>query len=101
MADSPTYVQRIIDRLTTELDDCEPDLIRFYALLVLTEGVNTTLEHVHDAWAIWRDQTRPDHPSIVLFDKLDKRTQELDRPYQEAIVRVAQWWWDGAGEGAR
>lgn len=68
----------------------DPDLIHLYTLLALTKGEATTLADVHDAWALWRMQTRPDHPSLVPFGELTPETQEYDRPYMEAIHQVAR-----------
>jgi hypothetical protein len=84
-----SYAQRTVSAITQALPDLEPDLIRLYALLALVKGEQATLADVHDAWAIWRDQTRPDHRSIVPFDELTPETQELDRPYMEVIRAVA------------
>lgn len=83
------YIDYITSRLAARLDDCPADLLRFYALLVLTEGVNTTLEDVHSAWACWRVATKPDHRSLVPFGDLTPEVQELDRKYMTAIHQVA------------
>lgn len=72
------------------LPDCPEELIRLYALLALTTGVNTTWQDVHDAWAVWRDWDQPNHRSIVPFGELEYEVQELDLPYQQAIVKVAR-----------
>ncbi|GAA0720131.1 hypothetical protein Drose_06405 [Dactylosporangium roseum] len=55
------YIDRIAAELGVLLDDCKPDLLRLYALLVLVTGVNTTEEAVHDAWiaSAYRDQPEP------------------------------------------
>ena len=84
------YIAVITGRLAAMLPDCPPDLLRLYALLVLTTGTETTLENVHDAWACYRDATRPDHPSLVPFGELTPDVQELDRNYAHAIREVAQ-----------
>ena len=82
-------IDYITDRLAVHLDDCPPDLLRFYALLVLIQGHCTSLEDVHDAWSCWRVATKPDHPSLVRFADLTPEVQELDRKYMEAIHEVA------------
>ena len=85
-----SYITDITDNLTSAgLDDCPPDLLRHYALLVLTVGADTALVDVHDAWACWREATRPDHPSLVPFGDLTPEVQELDRKYMDAIRKVA------------
>ena len=84
-----TYAQRAVSAISEALPGLEPDLVRLYALLALVKGDRTTLADVHDAWAVWRDQTRPDHPSIVPFADLTVEVQELDRPYAVAIHAAA------------
>jgi hypothetical protein len=83
------YAQAVIDHLDESIPGNDPDLLRLYALLALTKGQQTTLEDVHDAWALWRNTTRPDHPSLVPFDQLDPHVQELDRKYMQAIHAAA------------
>lgn len=90
------YVQVVLGRLcehhaTSGLD---ADLLHLYALLALTKGGDTSLQDVHDAWALWRNTTAPDHRSLVPFAELTAAVQELDRPYMEAIH------WAAAGAGA-
>lgn len=85
-----TYVQDAIDAVNAELPDLDPELARLYALLALTTGITTSLEDVHDAWAVWRDRTDPGHRSIVPFGRLTSETQELDRPYMEGILRAVR-----------
>jgi hypothetical protein len=91
----PAYVETAVAAVTRELDaGCDPALVRLYTLLALTKGAATTLENVHDAWALWRMETHPDHPSIIPFPELSPEVQELDREYTEAIHRAAkahQW----------
>ena len=85
-----SYITGITDSLgSAGLDDCPPDLLRLYALLVLVQGPNTRLEDVHDAWACWREATRPYHPALVPFGDLTSDVQELDRKYMDAIHAVA------------
>jgi hypothetical protein len=86
---TPNYVNRIVERLQKRLPDCETDLLRYYALLVLTVGKVTTRQDVHDAWAIWRDSTQPDHRSLVPYDELSDEVKMLDEPYAHAIRMVS------------
>jgi hypothetical protein len=85
------YISTITSALGALLPDCadEPDLLRLYALLVLTTGTGTSLEDVHDAWAVYRSETKPDHPALVPFSELAPEVRELDRPYRDAIRTVA------------
>ena len=86
---SALLAERIAE-LPPQQAECPPELLRLYTLLVLTTGTGTTLENVHDAWAIWRAETRPDHKDLVWFSQLSQETQEWDRPYMNAIREVAQ-----------
>lgn len=65
-------------------------LYRIYAVLALTLGVRTTNEAVHDAWSAWRAATKPDHRSLVPFAALDPAVQDLDTPYRDVIIAVAE-----------
>lgn len=84
------YIDRIAARIG---DNCgmtldrtaEGQLLRIYALLAITLGHRVTREDVHDAWAVWRCDTKPDHPSIRPFYELSAETQALDQPYVDAI----------------
>lgn len=89
------YVQAVTARLAALLPGLDPDLLRLYTLLGLVKGTTTTLEDVHDAWAVWRTQTRPGHPSAIPFARLSPEVQELDRKYMDAIHEAA-----GASDGA-
>jgi hypothetical protein len=84
-----TYIDEVTTALAVELPGQDPALLRLYALLAFAKGRDTTLEDVHDAWALWRHATRPEHRSMIPFTDLDPAVQELDRPYMEAIHRVA------------
>lgn len=84
-----SYVEEVIQKLDKQLPGLDRDLLRLYALLVFVEGPTVTLKDVHDAWAIWKNETKPGHQSLIPFDMLTEEVQELDRKYAEAIVRVA------------
>lgn len=87
------YIQRarqfLIEALGSEYE-CEPELLDLYCLLVLTRGRDCTLEDVHDAWAVWRNMTAPDHQSITPFAALTPEIQKYDAPYRDAIVEAAE-----------
>lgn len=97
------YVDAVIQQLHEQLaeiapgEKIQPELAPLYALLVLTRGDRTTLSDVHDAWALARTATRPDHPDLVPFDELDASVAEWDRPFMEAIYAVARDLDDEAG----
>ena len=88
-----SYVDDVRDSLAARLPGLEPALLDLYALLILARGVNTSLRDVHDAWAVWRSRSRPDHQSIVPFDEHTEEVQELDRKYADAIVEVSEAYW--------
>lgn len=83
------YVQRVIRDLSERLPDCDMDLVDLYALLALARGRATTLEDVHDAWAIWRNTSNPEHRSLIPFADLSPEVREMDRKYMKAIHEVA------------
>jgi hypothetical protein len=85
-----TYIQHALKVLNQASPGLDPDLAQLYVLLALTRGTRTTLRDVHDAWAVWRNNTRPDHPSLMPFDQLTREVQELDRPYMQAIHKTAR-----------
>lgn len=83
------YVQDVVDRLARRLPGQDDAVLRLYALLVLTLGVHTSLRDVHDAWAVWRSVTKPDHPDLVRFEGLSPEVQAYDQKYALAIREVA------------
>lgn len=83
------YVSDVRNRLQADLSDLDPALADLYTLLALVRGRATTLADVHDAWAVWRNCTKPGHPDLVPFSELTEPVQERDRPYMEAIRRAA------------
>lgn len=85
------YATCVIDTVKAEMpDELQDDLLRLYTLLVFVKGSNTTLEDVHDAWAIWRQTSNSGHRSLIPFTHLSIEVQELDRVYMEAIHRASQ-----------
>lgn len=88
-----------IDQVATKIaDKCGMDmghtsdrrLLRIYALLALTVGVAVTPRDVHDAWAVWSLDYEPGHKSCRPFEELRKEIRDLDEPYRQAIIEVAQ-----------
>ncbi len=90
------YVTRaaaLLVEVLAEIDasaEIQPSLAPFYTLLVLTTGEDTTLAHVHDAWAMDRSVSRPGHPDLVPFPQLSAETAEWDRPFMLAIRETAR-----------
>jgi hypothetical protein len=98
-----TYIDEIAQAVRARVDpaivpkrDVER-LFRIYAVLVLAKGVEVTAEDVHDAWAAWECDRKPDSPSIVPFGHLTPRVQAMDAPFVEAIRQVAR---ERSGVGA-
>lgn len=85
---STNYAQDVIDALNRHLPGQDPEIIRNYALLALALGEDTTGRDVHNAWAMWRSHTRPDHPDLVPFDELTPEIQAYDDEYVDAIHEV-------------
>lgn len=83
------YIETITTRLADHLDDCDDDLLRFYALLVLVRGEDCDERDVHSAWGTWRIATNPRHPDLRPFHELDAEVQALDTKYALAIRAVA------------
>lgn len=83
------YIQEIIEQLNAKLPGLDPTLINFYALLVQVRPFNCSLENVHDAWAIWKNTTNPNHKSLIPFEDLSVEVQDLDHKYMVAIREVA------------
>lgn len=82
------YVQLVLDRLDAELPGLDKHLAQLYALLALTKGRATTLEDVHNAWALFRNTSDPQHRSLVPFGDLAPEVQELDHKYMVGIHRA-------------
>ncbi len=91
-----SYIDDIAEAVKGELpagsrpSSAAETLYRLYALLVLTRGTETSLENVHDAWAVWVSEQGEDHESLVPFAELDHEVQLEDRVYMEAIHSVAR-----------
>jgi hypothetical protein len=83
------YIQEIKDALRVFHPNMKEELLDVYALLVLVKGVNVTLEDVHDAWSVWKNQHRPDHWSLIPFEELKPEVQGLDQKYVDTIRIVS------------
>jgi hypothetical protein len=89
-----TYVGQARGRLLAALGDTEQDwcdeqpLLDLYTLLVLVRGRACTLADIHDAWAVARQRTRPEHPDLVPFEQLTGEVQAYDEPYRDAVARA-------------
>lgn len=91
---SMNYVQNVQALLDEELKMKGADyegLLEVYTLLVITKGENCTNEDVHDAWSIWQNKTQPSHRSLIPFEQLTKKVQDLDDQYRLAIIKVSKF----------
>ena len=73
-------------------DDSDSDseaLYRRYAALAAERGSATTDEDVHEAWSAWAREHDPAHASLRPFAELSAAEQAKDRPFRDAIRRVA------------
>jgi hypothetical protein len=90
------YIEKVAQQVASHLSpDQIPDqgdvdrLMRGYAVLALTKGVDVTAEDVHDAWAAWMIDVDPAHPALRPYRELDRETQDEDSPYLAAVRAVA------------
>lgn len=84
-----TYIENAQNEVA-KLTNCRGSLLGLYTLLALTTGEKTTAENVHDAWAIDKQRTFPEHRSIVPFDQLSEDVKRLDDRYVHAIREAAR-----------
>lgn len=83
------YIEEVKQDLQKKIDVSE-DLLDLYTLLVLTRGVQTTWEDVHDAWSVWKNNYSQHHPSLIPFDELTETIQKMDKEYADAIKETAK-----------
>jgi hypothetical protein len=85
-------VQRAVELLADASPGLDPELARLYVLLVLVKGQHATLEDVHDAWAVWRNHTRPAHRSLVPFDSSPPRSKSWTAPSPKPSTTPPERW---------
>lgn len=83
------YIDAMVLRLEERFPGKPVELLRLYALLILTTGTATTRENVHDAWAVWRAGSSPARPTMVPFAELPASEQERDEKYVVTIRELA------------
>lgn len=90
-----TYIEQVRAALLAALGENEQawdndrPLLDLYTLLVLTRGMDCTCEDIHDAWAIARQRTRPEHPALVPFGELTPNVQAYDVLFRDAVHQAA------------
>ena len=92
-----TYIDELVEKVSAATGLKSKETVKLYALLVLIKGENITLEDVHDAWSIMMNfrtynpsYLGHEHPSIVPFDQLSYETQQKDKKYADALIKVAK-----------
>jgi hypothetical protein len=91
-----TYVDEIAEEIQRAVparlvpDGDTAGLFRLYALLALAKGAGVELEDVHYAWSAWMSAQDPDHRSLKPLGELRPEVRDADRPFLEAIRRVAR-----------
>ena len=90
MTRRPNCVEQVRDRLAGLSPTCDPALLDLYTLIALQYGEHTDAAMVHNAWAVWRNQTAPDHADLMPFPFLPPAVQAGDEPYAEAIRRAVR-----------
>ena len=93
-----TYIDEVIEKVQQETGLKSKETLKMYALLVLVKGTEITLSDVHDGWSMmmnFKEANPPhcyghEHKSIVPFDQLSVETQERDRKYMEALIKIAK-----------
>ena len=83
-----TYIDAARNALTAQLPGQDPYLLDLYLLLALVKGPAVTRADVHEAWAIRRSRTDPNHPHLVPFADLPPEVQDLDQAFADAIATV-------------
>lgn len=74
---------------TTAQEFADDRLLDLYTLLVLTVGGACSRADVHDAWAVARTRTRPEHADLVPFPRLTDEVRAYDTPFRDAIRAAA------------
>lgn len=91
-----TYIDNICEKVQEATGLKSKEIVKMYALLVLTKGKDITLEDIHDGWSMvmnFKESNPPycyghEHKSIVPFEQLSKETQERDVKYLEALRNI-------------
>lgn len=91
-----SYISELADLIRSEVpahllpDEDSDVLFLLYAVLLLAKGTDVTQEDVHNAWSAWMTYLGKGHKSLVPYRDLSVETQEEDKPFLDAIRRVAQ-----------
>ena len=83
------HLQEILKERNLEVDNT---LEQLYTLLVICFGCFCSEEDVHNAWAVYMNTLKPDHPCLIEFNELSREKQDLDTPYAQAIHEAWSRW---------
>lgn len=83
------YIQEVEKELSNHINSGKM-MISMYALLVLTLGEDTTLEDVHNAWAIAMNKRMPEHWSIIPSEQLKEEVLLKDTNFRDAIHKTTR-----------
>ena len=88
-----TYVHKVAERVDNVVSTT---FVPFYTQLVLTAlslDVEITEEMVHDAWSIatYNRNDTDFHRSMIPFNLLSKKVQDLDKPYVKKLNEVLDY----------
>lgn len=94
-----TYIDKIVEEVKATSGVYNKELVRYYALLVLTKGENITASDVHDGWAMsmnFREQNEHcwghEHRSLIPFKELNIECQHKDDRFVESLREIAKRW---------
>lgn len=88
-----TYVHKVAERVSNVVSDT---FVPFYTQLILNAlslDVEITEEMVHDAWSIatYNRNDTDFHRSMIPFNLLSKKVQDLDKPYVKKLNEVLDY----------
>ena len=85
-----TYVHKVVDRVRNLVSDTFVPLYTQLVLTALSLDFEITEEMVHDAWSIatYNRNDTDFHRSMILFNLLSKKVQDLDKPYVEKLNEI-------------
>lgn len=88
-----TYVHKVTERVSNVVSDT---FVPFYTQLILNAlslDVEITEEMVHDAWSIatYNRNDTDFHRSMIPFNLLSKKVQDLDKPYVKKLNEVLDY----------
>jgi hypothetical protein len=91
-----SYLSQQADRIRSctqidvPIDKVSEPIVLIYAVLLNAKGQATTERDVHDAWVAFAEIQGKDKDGLMVpFDQLSKAAKAKDRPFVEAIQKIA------------